>query len=365
MNPLQFLFPNFYNDKILSRQRRIHSGDLVMDKRVAIYLVFPKTGLLPSHLHSIQYMIDNGYTPLIVSNLPLTSQDLTTLRPLSHQIIERVNFGYDFGGYREAILWLGDKLLLLDRLVLLNDSTWFPLAGQMNWLSQTKSLPHDFIGALEAGFVKRPDVKSYKTMRWRMDRGQSRFHYCSFALSIRPKILQNIDFIRFWKNLRLTQGKNRTVKRGEIGLTQWVLAQGYSHSATTDYSDLDQVLLLLPEVELRRFLARVMIVQDPDAQAMFDRLAINPGWSNLSHHHITQAILMAVARRGGGHALADYLISDKNYGFLKKYAAGPNEKNMTAMVALIENLSDPLRYDMLAERGLTSSAASQTADREA
>lgn len=358
----QNLLPRHFNDMVLRKHQKIHQGARPATGKVAIYLIFPKFGILPTHLHSLQYMVENGYAPLVISNQPLQPHDIETLRPYVWNIIERLNFGYDFGGYRDGILWLENRLKELKRLVLLNDSAWFPLAGRMNWLSEAEAMGKDLVGAMESSFTPhRKRYDTYLTCSWTVDRNRAEFHYGSFAQSIGPNLLAAKEFSRFWRRLRITQGKNRTIKRGEIGFSQWVISKGFSHGSTTNGADFDVLFAAMSDVELRQVFDRLIYVEDPKIEVVLENITQNPGINQLTRREIEQFLYLAIGNRGASLAVPRLLIELKNYAFLKKYAVKPGTRNTAAFVDLINSLNDPMQQHMLVERGLTS-VVSQTAN---
>lgn len=358
----QNAFPQQFSDLYLSRFHKVYPGDVPSGKKVAIYLIFPKTGILPTHLHSLRYMIENGYAPLVVANLPLAAEDISTLQAHAWKILERPNFGYDFGGYRAAILEIQNLLPQLDRLVLLNDSAWFPLAGKMNWLAEAEAFGKDFVGAMESGFIKnRGKVESYETRKWAPDRGRKNFHYGSYALSIGARLLQSKAFLKWWKRVRISQGRNRTIRRCEIGLTQWVMRHGFSHGTTTNGGDIDKVFETMDDAALRRVFDSFAYYDAPKGVLLLEELERSPGIDNLTRQQLLQYMFLAIGKGGAAMTAPRFLIEQKNHTFLKKKMFRPNVRETPALVALIDDLGDPMGPHMLAERGLTS-AASQTAD---
>lgn len=348
----KILFPNEFNDRLLIQQRRLFHGQQAEQRKIAIYLIFPKNGALESHLLALKSMIENGYAPFIVSNLPLGELDLQKLRPLAWQIMERYNFGYDFGGYREAVLWLASRLSKLDQLVLMNDSTWFPLPGAMNWLAEAEALRVDMAGALGTGHAGRCKAHQYMTTAWRFEPPHRNFHYGSFALSVAAPMLCNPEFLRFWKKLRLSQVKFQTIKRGEFGFTQWVRASGHSHGSTTDMARLDLFLAEMTEKHLRKIFEQLVIAQDDKAQAVLDKLVVHPGLDQLSRQQMESFIHMAVMRRGTSLALPRFLIEEHKFAFLKRFAATPGHPHAASMANLINDLQEPMRSLALEESGL-------------
>lgn len=97
-------FRRIYYDWIERKSITRLEGAVPCGDKIAIYLIFPRHSLLTSHLEAIRYIAAAGYAPLVVSNLPLTEDDRARVTAGAWRYLERPNFGYDFGGYRDAIL---------------------------------------------------------------------------------------------------------------------------------------------------------------------------------------------------------------------------------------------------------------------
>lgn len=332
-----FLSTPFY-DFWLSRKCKTHTGELSAQTKVAIYLVFPKNGLLESHFLAIEYMIASGYAPLIVSNLPLSDADRIRLLKRSWRIIERPNYGYDFGGYRDAVLSLGDGLKGLDRLVFLNDSVWFPLPGGSDWLAEAENLGVDFAAAASHFAVKPPKPGKFTDVRWDYSDRYRNFHYASFALSLSQKIIRSESFLRYWRKLRLANQKRSVVRRGEIGLTRWAISGGYSHAMTHDLSHLDRDLDRLSDARLLQIARSLVFLPNKAFTKLWTAVLAEPVYSR---ERVKAMILTLTARQGASYALTDYLIKDCGFPFLKKSPLRLNHEIPTAMVEIAENLTGP------------------------
>lgn len=346
---IQYFLPSFYNDRFLRPLRRHHLGEQAETDKIAVFLIFPNKGLLESHLHSLRYIVASGYSPMVISNLPLSDTDITRLLPLSWKVIQRENFGYDFGGYRDAVLDLKDKLYKIRSLVLFNDSTWFPIPGGMEWLRTAEENSANFVGATNASLLGRCRVNNYKRFKWELRGAPSNFHYGSFALLIKNPILKTHDFLTFWQNLRLSQGKGRTCKRGETGLTQWVIKMGHNHAATSDYSDFDKFLTKASDEDKQEMLKSVILVQDAKATRFFKRENMRENSDRLDIETVNALLLMVVARRGLGPTLPQVLLKYYNYSFLKKYAAKKGLESHAVMLKVIDEISEPMRSVIRAE----------------
>jgi hypothetical protein len=128
-------------------------GGVPMTGKVALILAYQPTGIAASTWLTLEHLTAQGYAPLFISNAPLSPEDRATLTPLTWRIIERPNYGYDFGGYRDGILLLNDWGIRPERLFMMNDSIWFPLGPGSTLIKRLEAAEGDIIG----GFL-HPDT---------------------------------------------------------------------------------------------------------------------------------------------------------------------------------------------------------------
>lgn len=325
----------YYYDLRHSRDVYVRPGALPEGKRVAVYLIFPSDGLLQSHLDSLNYIIRSGYTPVVVSNLPLTDQDRDRVGQLCYRYVERPNFGYDFGGYREAMKLLGYDLSRFDRLAILNDSCWFPVPGGGDWFAQAEALNVDYAGASSNYGFSRPEQEEFRTIKWDYRHDHRNFHYCSFALLVSNRLLSTRGFQKFWKRFPMTANKTRTVRRGEIGLSQWVISHGFTHGATNDVRQLDKRLESLSDERLHRALQNLVIPEEKRLSRIKKELLSGTG---VSRTDIIGLILTTVARQGASYSLTDYSINDMGHAFLKKTPLYLDEDASDTTIRIVRNM---------------------------
>ncbi|MEI6798681.1 MAG: rhamnan synthesis F family protein [Pseudomonadota bacterium] len=249
----------FYYDLILASKIKTVKGSVVLSEKCAIYLVFPDPFLSQGHLTSIKYLLSEGYAPVVVSNAPLSQAELDLIRPFAHQILIRPNFGYDFGGYRDGILAVYPERNRIRRLAIFNDSCWFPLPDSKSWLAAAEAMNVDFAGALAHADMDWLDVLVDPTISdKRLKRHKKLFHYCSFALLFSRGALEKDIFWQFWRRLRISSSKHRTIRYGERALSNFMFKTGFSHAVSTSQEDIAQSLKALPEAqkttEVRLFL---------------------------------------------------------------------------------------------------------------
>lgn len=193
----------------------VFEGKRPAQGKVAIILIFQPNGIAESTLTECEWLHQNGYAPLIVSNCPLSSTDIARLAPVTWRTVERPNFGYDFGGYRDALTMLDQWNIAPETLLILNDSVWVPLSEDRNLLARLEGSPADIAGSI---------------MRFR---GETRFLE-SYCYRIKGRVLVNPDFRAFWSNLRLTSNKYYVIRRGERGFSEAMEQAGLSIEAVYD-----------------------------------------------------------------------------------------------------------------------------------
>ncbi|MWB76411.1 glycosyltransferase [Pseudooceanicola sp. 216_PA32_1] len=309
-----------YYDRVLSRLIRHYDGARPDSQRVAVVVIYPQQGLEASHIEMLRYFNDRGYACLVVSNLPLGAADRTRLLGACWHYIERPNFGYDFGAYRDGVMHLFPRLDGLERLVLINDSSWFPLPGARDWLEQAEALDVDYAGAISQNGVPKTELDNPAGPDWRLATGHRHFHYASYALAIRPAILRDPGFRRFWQKYRLTQVKNTVVRRGEIGLTRWVLDSGHSHGATYDVLSLAKDLAACGDSEIDRIARDLITLNQPETVAWLDAHvpALSAARSPAERAELERIIKTVAIRVGVSYVLPRLIYRAQGFAFLKK-----------------------------------------------
>lgn len=230
---IEYLFATVYHDALLSKKAIHTPGQRSLTDRVAIYVVFPKSGLTKLHWSTINHLNVEGYSSIVVVNGTLSGPERESIICHCHLLIERKNFGYDFGAYRTGLLHVRSLSSTPEYVAIINDSCWFPVEGSRNWLKEAEALNVDMASALThsgSGWLKRA-LKETK-----LDNEKSgvsrRFHHCSFALLFSKSALNRPEFWTFWKRLHLSSERRRTVKWGERALSAFIDLNGFSHGTT-------------------------------------------------------------------------------------------------------------------------------------
>lgn len=340
MELVRRLYFRRWYDLRTSRAIRRTVGRVPIGDEVGIYLIFPKDGLLESHLAMIEEMRRAGIAPVVVANLPLSDDDRGVLIPRVARIIERPNVGYDFGGYRDAFLDFAAELGRLQRVWLLNDSVWL-VPQPTSWFDDARALGTDLVAATSNFAMPRVDPHRYDEITWHHSTGHKNFHYASYAMGFGARILGEPAFLRYWRRLQISDDKARTVRRGEIGLTQWALRRGFSHAATYEVSQLDQELAGCDNQEIDR-IARELVIPDDAALEMVKVkvLSIDPDTVEGRTKRIA-LILTTVSRRASAYALPGYSLR-RGFQFLKKSPLWLSPGGAETMARLIAKIEGPI-----------------------
>lgn len=333
-------------DLIQSRKVQTSVGQVPLGDKVAIYLIFPESGVQKSHALALDYLRAKGYAPVVVSNIPLRNGECQDLLGQSALVIQRPNIGYDFGGYRDGIRAIMSRLPRLQQLVILNDSAWFPARPGADWIADAEALGRDLVAATSNYGFTRADVEAFRDARWSFDTDHPNFHYCSFALLLGNRILRSPDFARFWNRLPLTQNKTRTVRRGEIGFTRWAIRRGFSHGATHDPVDLDLRLEAMNDKALRAFVRTTVIFGDERLATIRRELLAAP---RIDRPGMIGFVLTAVARLGAGYVLAHDNILHRGCAFLKKSPVWLDRDASDVTIELAERIGSETGATLLAE----------------
>lgn len=248
-------------------------GGVPQSGKIAIVLLYQPDGILDSTLSTLGHLQEHGYAPFVVSNTPISDADKTRLHPQAWRIIERPNFGYDMGGYRDGILQLLAWDITPQHLLILNDSIWFPTLSQPPLIPALEQSQADLSGTI---------LRERKKIRFLE----------SYLYHVPQRLFQSRAFQDFWRGLRITSNKYKVIRRGERGFSLAMQSAGKSvHGlfSKPDFlartADMDRAFLektvqhaahIYPEYE----------VEQQELLASLD----DPAWPERAREHIKNAI---------------------------------------------------------------------------
>ena len=133
-------------------------------------------------------------------------------------LLERPNFGYDFGAYQDGVRLLAKMGHKPDRLILMNDSTWFPLRADDGSIARMEASGDAFTG------------KVYKT---EPKIGLGCDHMESHFLMFDRNAQQSSAFKDFWDRYPMTSSRFNTIQRGEKGISTAMFDAGFASQGLT------------------------------------------------------------------------------------------------------------------------------------
>lgn len=340
-NTWEYLTLSLRYDHVMSKGRKCHTGRKQISSEAAIYLIFPVNGVLKSNFQMLEELAAHDITPIVISNQPLSPQDLESLKEKSALVIERPNVGYDFGGYRDAILELEDQISSLTRLYVLNDSVWM-LDAEKSWFQAVRDAGTDFCGATSNYGIRRYSEVDFREIEWEYTPDHWNFHYASYAFALGHNILQEKGFLDYWKKFRLSNNKKRTVRRGEIGLSKWIKESGYTHSATCDVHNLDKELQDLDPQELENVTRHLIIPEKPRLLKKRNEVLESDPHSSQGIADRIKIILTAVSLQAMGYAMPYYTIKSRGFQFIKKSPLWLSSDSSKITLQILQKLDGPM-----------------------
>ncbi len=260
------------HDRDRPRLVRRADGPNPAGQRIAAFLIFQPAEMPGSILETCDQLTQLGYSVLVVSNGTLIGPARVALLPHVWRLLERPNLGYDFGGYREAVMHLWDEKIAPDELLILNDSVWI-VAAFPGFLERLNSFGADVTGAV---------LRSKKRRRWLE----------SYLLRLNRVALEASAFRAFWEDYRLVDSKFGVIRQGERDLTVALSKGGLSVAALGDNAGFLKRMAEAPEEELRLALKYAAPVSGPLGKVRAQLLQAHggPEWRVQALGHIAGAL---------------------------------------------------------------------------
>lgn len=260
----------------LNRTAQPLNGKLPLGKKIAIFVLFQPKGVAPSVYLTCEHLIARGYSPFILSNSPLTATDRAALLSRSALLLERPNFGYDFGAYQDGIRLLNRRDCRPDRLILLNDSTWFPLRKNDTSIVRMEESGDAFTGHV---FNDQPSKQKGST------------HVESHFLMFDYNAIQSDAFTEFWKKYRMSSDRINTIEHGEKGISEAMFDAGFTSQCLASKELLIKALENASSISFNKVVTQALIFPDRRKPGMPPDLNIEvetPEWKSMIINQIRE-----------------------------------------------------------------------------
>jgi hypothetical protein len=149
-----------------------------------------------------------GFNVVVVSNSKkVNPQSLRELRLRSAAVLERPNIGYDFGAYRDGVIWLLQNYDQIDRILLMNDSVFGPVSLETDFCAKALALDADIVGLIESM--------------------ETRYHFQSFWVMFNAGAISSKKFADYWRSMSYYSDKLQVVDKLETRLVNYFLQQDF------------------------------------------------------------------------------------------------------------------------------------------
>lgn len=180
-------------------------NDLMLGDIYAIFVYYEPNGKFSRSAENILTELKlQKVNVLLVSNCPISEEQNEKISKLVHIAMERENQGFDFGAYKDAILFMKRENYEPNRVLLLNDSVYY----------FKKSLKY---------FVSKMLKDGYVTAAFENWEAPHTNHLQSFAVGIDEATFSSSQFSEFWSNYKPVSSRLYAIENGEKKLSKAII----------------------------------------------------------------------------------------------------------------------------------------------
>lgn len=210
------------------------------EKLVAL-IASQANGRVPKSVHvAIDLLHARGAAILLVCNGRLNAATRDQLAPKLWRVLQRPNYGRDFGAYKCGVMHLMRQRLTPRRLIVLNDSMFYDHKRAGPMFDRLIAAEHPFLAATE--------------------NHEPHFHVGSFLFCVDDAVQRSGAWRRYWRNYQPSSSRPHAIWKGELGFSHAMIKKGgffprvlYSTNDIAawlrgwNYEDLARQLHLLPK----------------------------------------------------------------------------------------------------------------------
>ncbi len=177
-----------------------------MTRRLSVVAHYDPHGEAAPHvLRQLDQLATVSDELVVASTADLTEEARSALDARS-TLVERENFGQDFGGWQQVLL-TRDTAREFDEVLLTNDTYVGYLRPIERMFADMEQRPVEIWGTHESERVAR--------------------HLQSFFLVFREPAVRSRAFREFWRRLKPAASRVEAIRQQEIGISQWMLSAGF------------------------------------------------------------------------------------------------------------------------------------------
>ncbi|MBR8244796.1 rhamnan synthesis F family protein [Burkholderia multivorans] len=169
--------------------------------KIAVFAIFQPSGMSDFCKKELLYLRKLGYDVVISAPNGIHARDRSMVEQECRIIVERDNFGRDFGSYRDAILAVGfDEFAKYERVLIVNDSIYFPLGDTTEFERRFLNNNADAIG-----FCENIEFAA---------------HIGSFFIDYSSRLFCCKDNQEFWRSYKPLESRMHSIHVGEFGVSR-------------------------------------------------------------------------------------------------------------------------------------------------
>jgi len=192
-------------------------------KRILFFVHYNKYNGFSDYVIYLLEHIKHIYNKIVfVSNSPVSSDNFIKLKEFCDDIIIRVNKGFDFGAWKDALLKEGwERLSQYDNVTLMNDSCFGPIFDLKNIYTKMEHESIDFWGLTLHKKTKRGILGTNDHIPE---------HIESYFICFDKAVIFSSLFQNFWENVEYLDDIKKVTSRYETKLTSLLSRNGFKYS---------------------------------------------------------------------------------------------------------------------------------------
>ncbi|HTV27774.1 MAG TPA: rhamnan synthesis F family protein [Xanthobacteraceae bacterium] len=211
---------------------------------------------------------DTGYDIILVNNGRFPERSITVFLPHCHTIIAKPRGGRDFGGYKWATKHLAEMGCEIKQVIYCNDSIFIRPSALRLMLNRLNQMDDNYIGITETF--------------------DPSYHVQSWFFVISGNLFHNKGFGAFWREYRPFSYRLYCVKRGEIGISQYLTRRGITPRPL--YSQA-MIVELIFDGSLTQAVESILISLGPDEYNALDETVQQITFQQFPDQDVTRSFL--------------------------------------------------------------------------
>lgn len=235
-------------------------------KRLALYVHYSPNGAVSDMVrYQLALLEQAGFAIVFISMAArIPDADWQAVRGLCALVIQRRNFGRDFGAWQDVLPEVRRRWGVPEELMLVNDSVLGPIRPMTPVLETMRAGGEGLFGLTES-LQGGPHLQSYMLLA----RGQA----------------VAADLMRFVESMFVSHSKWLLIQLGEIRLSRWMRGQGHRVAAVFGYDRLVRAVLEDPD-ERERLTASNWHLRGLDRLSEDQGSALLGDWPLNPTHHL-------------------------------------------------------------------------------